>query len=85
MCLAQGHNTVTPARLKPAASQSRVKHSTTEPLRSLYRRLCKIQGISNNQLNVQKSKYFKRKFAIMILSISFIMCVLGSQKNRLID
>ena len=31
MCLAQGHNTVTPVRLEPAASRSRVKHSTTEP------------------------------------------------------
>ena len=35
MCLAQGHNTVTPVRLEPAAPRSRVKHSTTEPLRSL--------------------------------------------------
>ena len=35
MCLAQGHNAVTPVRLEPAASRSRVKHSTTEPLRSL--------------------------------------------------
>ena len=26
---------MTPVRLKPAAPQSRVKHSTTEPLRSL--------------------------------------------------
>ena len=34
MCLAQGHSTVTPVRLKPAAPRSRVKHSTTEPLRS---------------------------------------------------
>ena len=32
MCLAQGHNTVTPVRLKPAAPQSLVKHSTTKPL-----------------------------------------------------
>ena len=32
--LAQGHITVTPVRLKPAAPLSRVKHSTTEPLRS---------------------------------------------------
>ena len=36
MCLAQGHNAVTPVRLKPPASRSQVKHSTTEPLRSLY-------------------------------------------------
>ena len=35
MCLAQGHNAVTPVRLKPAALRSRVKNSTTEPLRSL--------------------------------------------------
>ena len=34
MCLAQGHNAVTPVRLKPAALISRVKHSTPEPLRS---------------------------------------------------
>ena len=34
MCLAQEHNAVMPVRLEPAAPQSRVKHSTTEPLRS---------------------------------------------------
>ena len=36
-CLAQGHklhNAVTPVRLEPAALPSRVKHYTTEPLRS---------------------------------------------------
>ena len=33
--LAQGHNPVTPVRLHPTAAQSRVQHSTTEPLRSL--------------------------------------------------
>ena len=32
MCLAQGHNAVTLLRLQPTALQSRVKHSTTEPL-----------------------------------------------------
>ena len=35
MCLAIGHNTVTPVRLDHAAPRSQVKHSTTEPLRSL--------------------------------------------------
>ena len=30
MCIAQGHNAVTPVRLEPAAPRSRVKHSTTE-------------------------------------------------------
>ena len=34
MCLAQGHNAVTPVSLKPAAPRSQVKHSTTEALRS---------------------------------------------------
>ena len=36
MCLAQGHNAVTSLRLEPAAPRSRVKHSTTEPLRSTW-------------------------------------------------
>ena len=36
MCLAQGHSTMTPLRLEPATPLYRVKHSTTEPLRSLY-------------------------------------------------
>ena len=35
MCLAHGHNAVTLVRLEPAAPLSRVKHPTTEPLRSL--------------------------------------------------
>ena len=36
MCLAQGqHKAATPVRLEPAALQSPVKQSTTEPLRSL--------------------------------------------------
>ena len=35
MCLAQGHNAVTPVKLKSAAPPFRVKHSTTEPLGSL--------------------------------------------------
>ena len=34
MCLAQEHIAMTPERLEPAAPRSRVKHSTTEPLRS---------------------------------------------------
>ena len=35
MCLAQGSQHSAPVRLEPATSRSRVKHSTTEPLRSL--------------------------------------------------
>ena len=33
--LLKDHNAVTPEMLEPAASRSRVKHSTTEPVRSL--------------------------------------------------
>ena len=33
--LLKDHNTATPVKLEPAASRSPVKHSTTEPLRSL--------------------------------------------------
>ena len=35
MRLAQGHNAVTLVRLEEVAPRSRIKHSTTEPLRSL--------------------------------------------------
>ena len=38
MCFAQGHNAVAPVRLEHAAPRSRVKHSTTEPLRSLIKK-----------------------------------------------
>ena len=34
--LLKDQNAVTPVRLEPAALRSRVKHSTTEPLRSLH-------------------------------------------------
>ena len=33
MCLAHGHNAVTPVKLEPAAPRSRIKHLTTEPMR----------------------------------------------------
>ena len=36
MCLAQRPQCSNAVRLKPAAPRSRVKHSTTEPLRSLF-------------------------------------------------
>ena len=35
--LLKDHNAVTPVRLEPVALQPLVKHSNTEPLRSLYR------------------------------------------------
>ena len=42
MCLAQGHNAMTPVRLKLATPWSLVKHSTTEPLHSQYICTCII-------------------------------------------
>ena len=45
MCLAQGQNTVTPVRLEPTTPGSRVKHSTTEAVRSPLKSLLWIKGI----------------------------------------
>ena len=47
MCLAQGHNAVMRLRLEPLALWSRVKHSTTEPLRSLKNMLYIAMYLSN--------------------------------------
>ena len=54
MCLAQGHKAVTPVRLKPAAPRSRVKHSTTEPLRYLIRFL-KERFVSKHWISTKRS------------------------------
>ena len=51
MCLAQGQNAVTPMRLEPVAPPSRVKHSTTEPLRSLF-------YVLNISLSDRRSKWY---------------------------
>ena len=48
MYFAQGRNAVMPMRLEPAAPRSRVKHSTTEPLRSLYFSCYKIYRYNTN-------------------------------------
>ena len=45
MCLAQGYNVVTPLRLEPVGHRSRVKHSTTEPLRSNSGLLILMHGV----------------------------------------
>ena len=41
--LAQGHNAVMPVRLEPAALQSRVKYSTTEPLSTQFQSYSNIK------------------------------------------
>ena len=43
MCLAQGpQRSDAQVRLEPATPRSRHKHSTTEPLRSLWRAVCAV-------------------------------------------
>ena len=59
MCLAQGHNTVTPVRFEPAALRSRVKHSTTEPLRSLPNVMLNKEN-GNSEHIVKKSTFGER-------------------------
>ena len=43
--LLKDHNAVTPVRLEPAALRSRVKHSTTEPLRCVNLHMLHIAAI----------------------------------------
>ena len=45
MCLAQGHNAVTPVRLEPAAARSQVKHYKTDQLRSLNQRCIDVGSV----------------------------------------
>ena len=54
MCLAQGHNAVTPGRLEPAAPQSQVKHSTTEPLHSHLQKTVTMQIIIDWSIEVNE-------------------------------
>ena len=54
MCLAQGHNAVTLARLEPATPQSRDKNSTTEPLhRVLTVNLFRHPTLNEQELRLQ--------------------------------
>ena len=50
MHLAQGHNTVTLVRLKPAIPLSQVKHSTIEPLHSLQ---CLCEDLLPNNIGIK--------------------------------
>ena len=61
MCLAQGHNAVARVRLEPATPRSRVKHSTTEPLRSHYVRLL---AVSENAHFSRTTLYILIKFCM---------------------
>ena len=61
MCLAQVHKAVTPMRLEPATPRSRVKHSITEPLRSINQ--------SKNDLNVEAAHMTKVLFRALVKSV----------------
>ena len=52
MCLAQGHNAAMPVKLEPGALWSRVKHPTTEQLRSLTHLL----GLGFHQISICKQR-----------------------------
>ena len=68
--LAQGYNAVTLVRLEPAAPLSRVKHSTTEPMRFLDK-LWKTKTIAINQDWV----YNQSKLNFNITQLSRFWCV----------
>ena len=77
MCLAQGHNTVTPVRLKPEAPLSWVKHSTTEPLRSLFSwidvtlRSAVLFSICTTPISIQEHAQIQKILSVEVLTISF--------------
>ena len=58
---------MTPVRLEPAALRSRVKHSTTEPLRSLKKQIYgrittdKLIFVSDKNINISISSFFEEK------------------------
>ena len=56
MCLAQGHNAMTSVRLEPAASRSRVKHSTSEALLSHNMLICSAGNVAMIQADDRVSR-----------------------------
>ena len=56
MCLAQEPHAMTPVKLEPAAPRPRVKHSSTEPLRSHIEIVTTILKTANSHsLNTERS------------------------------
>ena len=73
MCLAQGHSVMTPVRLEPATTRSRVKDSTTEPLRSLIRCCVHLRyGFKDGPQNDRYMDTFYYLFSTCPQSITFI-------------
>ena len=75
MCLAQGPKPVRPMRLKPRASQTRVKHSTTEPLHSLKQETTGTQNKNLKRTNNGPYGISKKK-VVSICLISTRICSL---------
>ena len=72
--LLKDHNAVTPVRLEPAAPRSRVKHSTSEPLRFL-------KGRNTNKITIASSicrrKQYKHNCHLLnsyLVSNDFAVC-----------
>ena len=72
---------MTPVRLEPAALRSRVKHSTTEPLRSHRYRIIGLVPLFRGLDNKDKIQH---NIVNIFLSISLTF-TLGAQKNRLTE
>ena len=74
MCLAQGHNAVTPVRLKPASPPSQVKHSTTEPL-------CKIMYMQQYSGARGLSLHITLKALVRLRVYAGLSCDLAAHKS----
>ena len=78
--LLKDHNAVTPVRLEPAALQSQVKHSTTEPLRSLHStKPCRYQ-LSCKQCRSRSAGFFRSQL-IRIHTVLNATCELIINKS----
>ena len=69
MCLAQGHNAVTPVRLEPAVPRSRAKHSTTEPLRSLD----PFEHLDQHHIRKKQQFYYTLPYSINITPVLTVL------------
>ena len=87
MCLARGHNAVTPVRLESAALRSQVKHSITEQLRSPYAAAttCKLYSKTclKRPLKRRRKLGFKTDYRLMqVKSIAGCLWNLGQWFRR---
>ena len=82
---------MTPVRLEPAALGSRVKQSTTEPLRSLHSKIDKIKILMTNEgqtvigLENQFSVFLRVAVLLRFYCIYNFICVRISLKTQWIE